>query len=109
MAQNKRQRGVHEGFPNPATDGTAVPMDLNKLVVQNPTSTFYMRVASDAYEDINIFKGDIVVIDRSLAVKPGDLVVAVSESEFILQPVPRKADAELEVWGAITYVVHKKR
>lgn len=108
MNGNVGKPGVHEGFPNPAIDGTAVPLDLNQLVVKNPTSTFYMRVGSSSYESLDIFKGDIVVIDRSLSARPKDLIVAAESGEFAILPLP-KHGSELELWGVITCVIHKTR
>lgn len=100
---------VREGFPNPALDSAAVPLDLNQLVVKNPTSTFYMRIDSDSYEGLGIYKNDLVVIDRSLDPRPNDLAAVVSEGEFSLLVIGHQLTADTTLWGVITHVVHKKR
>lgn len=107
MVQDEDKPGVHEGFPNPATDGTAVPMDLNQLVVKNPASTFYMRIASNSYEEIGVFKGDILVIDRSLPTKPGRLAVVISDGELMILMLPKSSQTEFELWGMISYLIHQ--
>ena len=79
MEEDKDNRGVHLGFPNAALDSADVPLDLNKLVVKNRASTFYMRVESDSYEELNIYTGDILAIDRAMEMKPGDIVLCLSQ------------------------------
>ena len=39
---------VHAGFPSPAEDFLDAPLDLNRALVHNPASTFFVRVAGDS-------------------------------------------------------------
>ncbi len=64
------------GFPSPGDDLVEQPLDLNDLMVDNPTATFFVRVAGDSMEGARIFDGDILVVDRSVEVKTGLIVVA---------------------------------
>ena len=49
------------GFPAPGDDLVEQPLDLNDLLVDNPTATFFVRVAGDSMEGAKIFDGDILV------------------------------------------------
>jgi len=105
------QPAFHAGFPNAAAEAADVPLDLNQLVVRHPTSTFYMRVEGNSWENLGASQGDILVIDRSLEPKANDLAVITDGEEFGLITVPRgrrSSDDDISVWGVVTYVISKK-
>ena len=64
------------GFPAPGDDLVEKPLDLNDLLIDNPTATFFVRVAGDSMEGAKIFDGDVLVVDRSVAPTDGSIVVA---------------------------------
>jgi len=49
------------GFPSPGDDMVEQPLDLNDLLVENPTATFFVRVTGDSMEGARIFSGDVLV------------------------------------------------
>lgn len=117
---------IKAGFPNPAEDARSTGLDLNELVVRHPISTFYLRVEGQAVPDGRVQNGDIVVVDKSLEPKHGDLVVCVVEGEFMLRYLKREAtkawligdntpialhtnDTDATMWGVVTFVIHKQR
>lgn len=73
------------GFPAPGDDMVEQPLDLNDLMIENPTSTFFVRVAGDSMEGAKIFDGDILVIDRSVEAKSGMVVVAAVYGELVVK------------------------
>lgn len=99
---------VHAGFPNPAADRRLETIDLHKLVVKQPTSTFFMRIDGNDWEERSVFDGDIVVIDRSLKPRQSDLVIISKEDAFIITPFPEVPTDSL-LWGTVTAVVHRYR
>jgi DNA polymerase V len=111
---------VSAGFPSPA-DGTHETFDIVSHIVQHPTATFFMRVAGDSMTGAGIFDGDLLVVDRSIEAKSGDIVVAVLDGEFTIKRfrcngssielVPENSQyrkitmcegMELEIWGVVT-------
>lgn len=120
---------VKAGFPNPAEDAKGVALDLNELVVKHPVSTFYLRVEGDSMVGAHIAHGDIVVIDKSLEPKTGDIVVAAVDGDFTLKhlrrsggqkawlvaanpdypPIALHDATDAVIWGVVTYVIHKTR
>lgn len=124
------EEGVRAGFPSPAQDYMENSIDLNRDLVRHPESTFYARVAGNSMIDADLNEGDILIIDKSLEAKSGDVAVCVVNGEFtvktldinedrvVLQPandeyqpiVITEAD-NFEVWGVVTYVIKslKKR
>ena len=96
----------HRGFPNPATDTNIVPLDLTKLLIKHPLSTFFMRIDSNGWEHFGIFKEDLAIIDRSLKPKPIDLVIWWDETAFVLSRF-HKLPLNTTIWGVITSIVHR--
>ena len=74
-------QSVHAGFPSSADDFIEEMIDLNQVLVTNPTATFLWRVVGDCMIDVKIFPGDVVVIDRSLAPKHRSIVLAIIDGE----------------------------
>lgn len=73
------------GFPAPGDDQIEKMLDINDLVVENPASTFYVRVAGDSMEGAGIFDNDVLVVDRSLEPKNGSIVVAAVFGEMVVK------------------------
>lgn len=120
--------GVRAGFPSPAQDYMDRSIDLNRELVPHPESTFYGRVEGDSMEDRGIFEGDIMVIDKSLEPRNGDVAVCMVDGEYTVKfvefhpdhvmlipanpayrPLRVEADEQFDVWGVVTYVIHKTR
>ena len=77
--------GIHAGFPSPATDYMTQAIDLNKELVRHPAATFYGRVVGDSMIDAGVEEGDILVIDKALDAKDGDMAVCFVDGEFTLK------------------------
>lgn len=83
------------GFPAPGDDLVEKPLDLNDLLIDNPTATFFVRVAGDSMEGARIFDGDVLVVDRSVTPIDGSIVVAAVYGEMVvkrLRKYPNKAE-----------------
>lgn len=64
------------GFPSPADDFLDDTLDLNDWLVRNPAATFCYRAEGDSMLGVGIRSGDILVVDRSVTIQNGDLVLA---------------------------------
>lgn len=119
---------VRAGFPNPAEDARGTALDLNELVVRHPVATYYLRVEGDSMTGAGIVAGDIVVVDKSLDPKSGDIVVAAVDGDFTLKhlkrdgqkawlvaanpaypPIALHEAADASLWGVVTYIIHATR
>lgn len=120
--------GIHAGFPSPATDYMTQAIDLNKELVKHPAATFYGRVVGDSMIDAGVDEGDILVIDRSLTAKDGDMAVCFVDGEFTLKYLKFNGEAltlvpanpryskisvtdgvDFRLWGVVTYIIKKVR
>lgn len=99
---------IHAGFPNPASDRSLDVVDLHRLLVKQPTSTFFMSIDGNDWEDRSIFDGDIVVIDRAIEPRKKDIVVFTKDDAFLIAPLV-KLPEDATFWGTVTAVVHRYR
>lgn len=76
---------VHAGFPSPAQDYMNTFIDLNKELVHHPAATFYARVEGDSMVDAGVEEGDVLVVDKSIEPREGDMAVCFIDGEFALK------------------------
>jgi DNA polymerase V len=115
---------VQAGFPSPAGDHEEQALDLNQLLIKRPEASFFVRAAGDSMIDAGIHQGDLLVVDRSLDPRHGQIVIARLDSEFTVKrlyiqdrlirlvaenpnypAIEVTADMDFEVWGVVTGVV----
>lgn len=114
---------VHAGFPSPARDHLDHSLDFNELIIRHPASTFSCRAEGLSMTGAGIGPGDILVGDRSLTARHGDVVIATVDGEFVVKcletrPTTRlvamssdysdielQDGQELEVWAVVTHCV----
>ena len=100
---------VHSGFSNPAADsngqGTPLALDLNRLLIRHPSSTYLFKIAGHGWEGLGIFDGDIALIDRALPARAKDLVIAWQASGFRFCRWDALHDDDV-LWGVVSAVIH---
>jgi len=97
---------VHAGFPNAALDSSLDSLDLNRLLIRHPASTFFIRIEGNDWHTMGIFDGDIMVVDRALDAGKNDLVVWIKDDNFAVSAC-NKVDKQATVWGVVTATVHQ--
>ena len=121
---------VPAGFPSPAQDDVEESLDLNQLCIQHPTATYFVRASGESMLDAGIHNNDVLVVDRSITAKHGDIVVASLDHSFTvkkletspkLRLIPMNNDSdeyrpleiddgiEFEIFGVVSFVVHALR
>lgn len=81
---------VRAGFPSPADDFSAKRHDLNDLLITHPTATFFWRVRGTSMLGAGIADGDILVVNRALQPRHGDVVVAEVDNDFTVKYLFRR-------------------
>jgi DNA polymerase V len=117
---------IPAGFPSPAMDYIEDRIDLTQQLAPHPLSTYYSYCEGDSMLDACIPPNSILVIDKSLTAKSGDIVVAYlnggytvkyikfEDGKCFLIPANKKKkypvievteEMEMIVWGVVTNVV----
>ena len=73
------------GFPSPAYDYEGEEISIFDMLVKHEDATFLVRAAGDSMIDAGIFEGDILLVDRALEARPGDIVLAYLRGEFTIK------------------------
>ena len=116
---------VSAGFPSPADDYTEENIDLNEHLISNPFSTFFLRVKGDSMINAGIKDKDLIIVDKSLIDKPGNIVIAMIDGEFTIKRLSIKNDElylkaenhnypdfsftnhiDVQIWGVVIYSIH---
>lgn len=117
---------VQAGFPSPAEDHMDMDLNLNDYLVHNPSATFCVKAIGESMKDAGIKSGDIMIVDKSLEPKNRSIVLAVIDGEFTVKrvnlndnelylipensnfsPIKITQEMDFQVWGVVTYVIHK--
>ena len=123
---------VPAGFPSPADDYLEGRLDLHDLVGAASPSCFFLRVEGESMVGAGIEGGDVVVVDRALDPRSGDVVVASIDGELTLKrfvrrghgprarvallaanpdypPIELQDGQDLVVWGVVTFSLRGHR
>ena len=76
---------IQAGFPSPAEEETVDLMSLDEYLISNPDATFLLKVTGDSMLDAGIHPGDLVLIQKNLTPKHGDIVVASVDNEWTIK------------------------
>lgn len=117
---------IQAGYPSPADDYIAAPIDLNRELIAHPASTFLGRIRGDSMIDAGIYDGDLVVVDKSLNPKTGQIAVCFVNGEFTIKyikiqkksillipankefnPIRVTPDNDFVIWGVVTYSIRR--
>ncbi|MEJ6077177.1 translesion error-prone DNA polymerase V autoproteolytic subunit [Vibrio sp. 1-Bac 57] len=71
------------GFESPASDYLQLPLSLDALLVEHPNATFIGKADGHSMQDVGIYSGDILIVDRHVTAKNNDVIVANYNGEFI--------------------------
>lgn len=77
--------GIFCGFPSPAQDYMDRTLNFNEDIIKHPSATFYAKALGDSMIEAGIEEGDILVIDRALDPRDGDIVIAHVNGEFTVK------------------------
>ncbi|MFQ1660749.1 translesion error-prone DNA polymerase V autoproteolytic subunit [Aeromonas veronii] len=115
------------GFPSPASDYLEGKLDLNTHCVAHPAATFYLRAEGESMTGVGIFPGDLLVVDKSLTPRHGDVVIALLDGGFTVKtlqlkprlrllpanpafaPIDPCMSLSLKLFGVVTHVIGNLR
>jgi len=115
------------GFPSPAEDFMGEEQDLAELCIRNPPATFFAQAEGDSMRGFGIEAGDMLIIDRSIDAKHGDICLVLLDGGLTVKqlrmsktsvalvsghpthpPIILGEEQELQVWGVVTWSFKKQ-
>ncbi len=117
---------VEAGFPSQAEEELSDNLSLDELLIQNREATFLLKVSGDSMSGAGILPGDMVIVDRGLTPKNGDIVIAQVDGDWTMKYLrkrgtdvqlvaanpaykPIRPKSELKIAGVVIAVVRKYR
>ncbi len=118
---------VQCGFPSPAADYVEQRIDLNQLLIQHPSATYFVKASGDSMIDGGISDGDLLIVDSAITPSHGDIVIAAVDGEFTVKklqlrptvqlipmnsaysPITISSEDTLDVFGVVIHVVKAMR
>ena len=116
------------GFTPPADDYLETNIDIFKLLISNPETTFLIRATGESMTGAGILDNDILIVDRSLKPNDKDIVVAILDREFLVKRLYLKEtkvwlcsenkrfpsfeitpETDCQIWGVVTNTIHTLR
>ena len=113
------------GFGAAADDYMERGIDLNEQLVRNKPATFFFKMKGDAMREAGIFEGDVLIVDRSLKLVSGKIIVAVLNGELLVRrfhknfssaflipdnnrykPINLAEFSDFKMWGVVVYSIH---
>lgn len=73
------------GFPSPAQDYIEKGIDLNELCISHPAATYFVMATGTSMVDAGIYEGTLLVVDRGLKAKHGDIIIASVDGEYTVK------------------------
>lgn len=107
------------GFESPAAEYKELGLSLDQLLISHPNATFIGQASGESMVEAGIFDGDLLIVDRSLNVNNGDIIVANYNGCFVCKiidktearllsasknhsPVKISAEDDFQVEGVVT-------
>ncbi|MCD9187814.1 MAG: translesion error-prone DNA polymerase V autoproteolytic subunit [Pyrinomonadaceae bacterium] len=115
------------GFPSPADDYIETAIDLNQELIRHPFATFFVRATGDSMIDVGIQPEAVLIVDRAVETKSGDIVVARIGDEMCVKqlfiddagrvllvpknenykPIVIDENMDFEIWGKVVCSINK--
>lgn len=118
---------VQCGFPSPAADYVEQRIDLNQLLIQHPSATYFVKASGDSMIDGGISDGDLLIVDSAITASHSDIIIAAVDGEFTVKklqlrptvqlipmnsaysPITISSEDTLDVFGVVIHVVKAMR
>ncbi len=117
------------GFPSPAENYIEEQLDLNRYLIKNKESSFFVRVSGDSMINVGIFDNDILIVDRSITPNRQSIILASLDGELVIKKLIKdqsgnyylkseninypnikiNSNTDTMIWGVVTYVIHNLR
>lgn len=125
FTQQQVQTANATGFGAAADDYMDRGIDLNEQLIRNKPATYFFRMRGDAMKDAGIYDNDILVVDRSVKLANGKIIVAILNGELMVRRFHKNFTSaflipendryktinlaefgDFNVWGVVTYAIH---
>ena len=80
---------------------TTTNLSLDEHFIKHPAATFFVKAEGEGMEAHGIFKGDTLIIDRSLNPEKSSIVIVVIDGELTVRSFSDIDSEEAAIWGVV--------
>ncbi len=81
---------MRTGFAAPATEELADTITIGEYLIRHKESTYLMKVEGDGMASEGLLDGDMVLFERRIDAKRGDIVIVLDEAGYRLVPLSKR-------------------
>ena len=81
---------VTAGFPSPAEEELADTMTLDEFLITNKEATYILKVDGESMIEAGILPGDLLLVERGVDPRDGDIVIAQIDREWTIKYFRRR-------------------
>jgi SOS regulatory protein LexA len=81
---------VAAGFPSPADEELTDTMSLDAYLIRNKDATYVLKVTGTSMRDAGILPGDLLLVERGVQPRDGDIVIAQVDRAWTLKYFRRR-------------------
>ncbi|MES3017700.1 MAG: S24 family peptidase [Bacteroidota bacterium] len=113
---------VVTGFQSPADDYKEERLNIMEKLIRDPLNTYFFEVDSDSMQNFDIRKGTLLVVDRTITPRGGNIVVTWVDGSWLVRqlidlhgvkklitgqrneiPIIIDMDAGILIWGVVSW------
>jgi len=118
--------GVAAGDPSYVSEYFPETINLSQELVRNPKATFCVRVSGQSMVGAGIDDGDLLIVDKQLEARDGQIILAVINGDYTVKRLLKKSDGyylqpenpdfqplritqfmDFRIWGVVTGLIKK--
>ncbi len=118
--------GVAAGNPSYVQEYFPESINISQELVKNPRATFCVRVSGQSMVGAGIDDGDLLIVDKELEAREGQIILAVINGDYTVKRLIQKSDAyylqpenpdfeplkitqfmDFRIWGVVTGLIKK--
>lgn len=119
---------INDSFISPIPDYEDAETNLDAYVSKYPEAMFFAKVEGECMIGSGIFPDDLLVVDRTLTPKTGDVVVGTINGDLVLRsyflrggkvflmpdnkhykPIELNGTVRFEIWGVVPHTIYNQR
>lgn len=81
---------VKAGFPSAAEEEMLDSMNIDEFLIRKKEATYLLEVDGDSMIDAHIAPGDLVIAERAITARDGDIVIAEVDGEWTMKYFKQK-------------------
>ena len=76
---------VQAGFPTAAEEELSDTMNIDDFMIENKNASYLLTVSGDSMIDAGIHEGDMVIVEKTMSAKVGDIVIALVDGDWTMK------------------------